>query len=86
MSHNTFGLEMAVAERLYESIHVALPKISMREKAEIAQTVINTLSMLPPYELANFHNAMVDYITLPKQSKIEVLSILRRKVTEVRIG
>lgn len=86
MPKSGFALETTVAEKLYEAIEKALPKVSPRDKAEVAQIVINTLARLSISDLAKFNNGMVDYITLSDRSKQDVLSMICVKVTEFKIG
>lgn len=86
MSKNNFVLVATIAEKLHEAIANGLPDRTSRIKADTAMVVINTLARLSPYELAMFNKAMVDYITLDEQNKIEALSRLCVKITEIKIG
>mgnify|MGYP001612238195 CR=1 FL=1 len=86
MSINNFALADAVAERLHEAIEKGLPDMSSRRKADSAMVVINTLARLSIRDLAIFNEAMVDYITLPKDMQEEALSRLCVKITEFKIG
>ncbi|HBB44253.1 MAG: hypothetical protein UW27_C0004G0041 [Parcubacteria group bacterium GW2011_GWA1_44_13] len=83
---SNFLLETVVAEKLYEELFPALPDVSSRRKADTAQVVINTLARMSIRDLADFNNAMVDYISLPKQSKEAVLQRLCVKITELKVG
>lgn len=82
MNKTGFALENVVAENLYHSIKKALPNARAKEKAEMAQIIINTLARLSVADIARFHNAMVDYMTLESKGKEEVISRLCVKITE----
>lgn len=89
MTKTGFALEEVIAQRLYDALNEALPKLRARDKAEIALTILkmlNTLSILPVSKLADFNNAMVDYITLPNDKKENVRSRLCVKITEMKFG
>lgn len=81
-----FRLEATVAEKLHEVFDKTNPEMSSRRRADTAQVVINTLSELSPWELEQFKDVMLDYITLTEQSRIEVLSRLCGKMTTLEIG
>lgn len=85
MNQTGIALEEVVAERLYEALNKALPKIRSRDKADLALSIVNTLADLQISELANFNKAMVDFITLPKESKEHTLSRLCVKITEFKV-
>lgn len=84
MNQSGFALEEVVAQRLYEALNKALPKIRSRDKADLALSIVNTLANLQMSELANFNKAMVDFITLPKESQQHILSRLCVIITEVK--
>lgn len=86
MNQSGLALEEIVSQRLYEALNKALPKIRSRDKADLALLIVNTLANLQISELAYFNNAIVDYITLPKESKEHVLSSFCIKITELKIG
>lgn len=56
--------------------------MTSREKGETATVVISTLGKMSPYELKDFYTAMLDFVTLTEQAKIEVQSSLRGKLTK----
>ena len=80
-----FALEAAVAEKLHKELSPALHHLDLtsRVQADTALIVINTLSKMPVRDLANFNNAMVDYITLPRESKEAALSRICVMLTEL---
>ena len=86
MSNNNFVRIATIAEKLHDTIEKGLPDRASRIKADTAMVVINTLARLSPRELAQFHDAMVDYIALDEQGRTEALSRLSVKITEVKIG
>lgn len=81
-----FRLEATVAEKLHEVFGKTNPEMTSRRRADAAQIAINTLSGLSPWELEQFKDAMLDYITLTEESKREVLSRLCGKMTTLETG
>ncbi len=83
---NSFVRESVLAERLCESLDEALPKAGSMEKTIVAMTIINTISSLPASKIADFYTAMLEFSTLTKQRQENVLSQLKVKITELKIG
>lgn len=81
-----FRLEATVAEKLHDVFGKTNPEMTSRMRADAAQVAINTLSSLSPWELEQFKEAMLDYVTLTEESRIEVLSRLCGIMTTLEIG
>lgn len=86
MSKYEFEKEATIANQLYEAIANALPAVSSLRKCETAVLVINVLANMTPQEIMRLGIAVGEYSTLSKYEKTEVLSSLRSKVAELRIG
>lgn len=74
------------AKEFLRIIGTALPKIAGKEKVATMIIVLDILSRIPMNEFLNIRNATDDFQRMTPSNQELVLSDLRRKITEFKIG